>query len=121
MVIVWVMGKAFRMLNLPVLFGELLGGIIVGPLVLGIVDPDLDVLKECNVARCKGILAEMIGSDCAITRIYGIEGTHNQGKREGETDDCEHSAFLLPDPISQFRNVGNGDHGKGAPIACKCV
>jgi Kef-type K+ transport system membrane component KefB len=52
MVIVWVMGKIFRNLKLPVLFGELLGGIIVGPLVLGLVDPEsltIELLAELGV------------------------------------------------------------------------
>jgi len=40
MVVVWGMGKIFRTLKLPLLFGELVGGIIVGPLVLGLVNPD---------------------------------------------------------------------------------
>jgi Kef-type K+ transport system membrane component KefB len=45
MVVVWVTGKIFRSLSLPVLFGELLGGILVGPLVLGIVNPDSETIK----------------------------------------------------------------------------
>jgi Kef-type K+ transport system membrane component KefB len=52
MVVVWLMGKLFRWLTLPVLFGELLGGIIVGPLVLNLVDPGsitLTVLAELGV------------------------------------------------------------------------
>lgn len=45
MVIIWVMGKIFRMLKMPVLFGELLGGIMVGPLVLGLVGPDDEIIR----------------------------------------------------------------------------
>jgi Kef-type K+ transport system membrane component KefB len=45
MVVVWITGKIFRNLKLPVLFGELLGGIIVGPLVLNIVNPDSETIK----------------------------------------------------------------------------
>lgn len=45
MVVVWIMGKIFRALKLPVIFGELVGGIIVGPLVLGLVDPDSHTIK----------------------------------------------------------------------------
>jgi len=45
MVVIWVAGKVFRALNLPVLFGELLGGIIVGPMVLNLVDPNSEVIK----------------------------------------------------------------------------
>jgi Kef-type K+ transport system membrane component KefB len=40
MVVVWVMGKIFRQFSLPVIFGELIGGIIVGPLALGVIDPE---------------------------------------------------------------------------------
>lgn len=40
MVVVWVMGKLFRAIKLPVIFGELVGGIIVGPLLLGLINPD---------------------------------------------------------------------------------
>ena len=52
MVVVWVMGKIFRMLTLPVIFGELLGGIIVGPAVLGLIDPSnhtIQVLADLGV------------------------------------------------------------------------
>lgn len=52
MVVVWVMGKLFRMLNLAVIFGELLGGIIVGPLVLNLVDPGsvtIEVLAQLGI------------------------------------------------------------------------
>ncbi len=52
MVVVWVMGKIFRMLSLPVIFGELLGGIIVGPLVLNLVSPEsvtIKVLAELGI------------------------------------------------------------------------
>jgi Kef-type K+ transport system membrane component KefB len=45
MVVVWVMGKIFRSLSLPVIFGELLGGIIIGPLTLGIIDPSDEGIK----------------------------------------------------------------------------
>jgi len=45
MVVVWIMGKIFRSLKLPVIFGELVGGIIVGPLVLGVVDPESHTIK----------------------------------------------------------------------------
>jgi len=46
------MGKVFRMLSLPLIFGELIGGIIVGPMVLGIIDPDnlsIKVLAELGI------------------------------------------------------------------------
>jgi Kef-type K+ transport system membrane component KefB len=45
MVVVWVMGKIFRSLNLPLLFGELVGGVIVGPIALGLVSPDSHTIK----------------------------------------------------------------------------
>ncbi len=44
MVVVWVAGKVFRMLNLPVLFGEVLGGILVGPMVFGLVEPNNETI-----------------------------------------------------------------------------
>ncbi len=52
MVVVWGMGKIFRILTLPVIFGELLGGIIVGPAVLGLIDPSnhtIQVLADLGV------------------------------------------------------------------------
>ena len=52
MVVIWVAGKIFRAINLPVLFGELLGGIIVGPLLLNVVDPTsptVTVLAELGI------------------------------------------------------------------------
>jgi len=52
MVTVWVAGKIFRSLHLPVLFGELIGGIIVGPLVLNIIDPHsvtIELLAELGI------------------------------------------------------------------------
>ena len=45
MVVVWLMGKLFRMLKFPVVFGELLGGILVGPLVLNLIDPGSFTIK----------------------------------------------------------------------------
>lgn len=45
MVVVWLAGKVFRALSLPVLFGELLGGIIVGPMVLGLVEPNNETIR----------------------------------------------------------------------------
>jgi len=45
MVVIWMFGKFFRAIKLPVLFGELLGGIIVGPAVLGWVNPDTEVIR----------------------------------------------------------------------------
>ncbi len=45
MVVVWTAGKIFRSLNLPVVFGELIGGIIVGPALLGLVSPDSETIK----------------------------------------------------------------------------
>ena len=45
MVVVWIFGKIFRDLGLPVIFGELVGGIVVGPLVLNLVHPDSEVVK----------------------------------------------------------------------------
>ncbi|MBU1151300.1 cation:proton antiporter [Patescibacteria group bacterium] len=44
MVVIWVAGKVFRALKLPVIFGELLGGIIVGPMVLNLVPADSEVV-----------------------------------------------------------------------------
>lgn len=52
MVVVWVMGKVFRAISLPVVFGELVGGIIVGPLLLNLVDPNsvtIKVLAELGI------------------------------------------------------------------------
>ena len=45
MVTIWVFGKVFRYFNIPVIFGELLGGVIVGPLVFNMVTPDNEVVK----------------------------------------------------------------------------
>ncbi len=44
MVVVWVAGKIFRALSLPVIFGELLGGIIVGPLIFNVIDPHSELI-----------------------------------------------------------------------------
>ena len=45
MVVVWTAGKFFRSVGLPVVFGELIGGIIVGPTVLGLVDAQSEVIE----------------------------------------------------------------------------
>lgn len=44
MVVVWLAGVIFRMISLPVIFGELLGGIILGPLVLNWVNLENDII-----------------------------------------------------------------------------
>jgi len=51
-VVVWLLGKIFKELKLPVIFGELLGGVLVGPLVLGLVkpgDPIIEILAELGI------------------------------------------------------------------------
>ena len=45
MVVVWTAGKIFRSLRLPVVLGQLLGGILVGPALLGLVDPTSETIK----------------------------------------------------------------------------
>ena len=45
MVVVWSVGRVFKCLKLPLVFGELLGGILVGPMLLGIVDPNSEVIR----------------------------------------------------------------------------
>ncbi len=52
MVVIWLFGKIFRDLKLPVIFGELLGGFIVGPLVFNLVDPNsetIQILSELGI------------------------------------------------------------------------
>ena len=44
MVVIWVFGKIFKGLGLPVIFGELIGGIIVGPLAFNLVDPESEII-----------------------------------------------------------------------------
>ena len=38
MIVVWLSGKIFRFFKLPIIFGELIGGIVVGPLCLNLID-----------------------------------------------------------------------------------
>ncbi len=45
MVVVWTAGKIFRSLRLPVVLGQLLGGILVGPELLNLVDPNSETIK----------------------------------------------------------------------------
>ncbi|MBN2096291.1 cation:proton antiporter [Candidatus Peregrinibacteria bacterium] len=45
MVMVWTAGKIFRSLKLPVVLGQLMGGILVGPALLGLVDPNSETIK----------------------------------------------------------------------------
>lgn len=45
MVVIWTAGKVFRQFNLPVIFGELIGGIIVGPALFNLVAIDSEVIK----------------------------------------------------------------------------
>lgn len=45
MVVVYTVGRVFKILHLPVLFGELAGGIIVGPVLLGLVQPDDELIR----------------------------------------------------------------------------
>ncbi len=44
MVVVWSAGRLFQIMNLPIVFGEVLGGILVGPTLLNLVDPESDVI-----------------------------------------------------------------------------
>ncbi len=45
MVVIWTAGKFFRIFKLPVIFGELIGGILVGPAILGLVQADSELIK----------------------------------------------------------------------------
>jgi Kef-type K+ transport system membrane component KefB len=45
MVVIWTAGMLFRKIGFPEVFGELAGGIIVGPAMLGWVDGDSEVIK----------------------------------------------------------------------------
>ena len=45
MVVVWTSGKIFKSIGLPVVFGELLGGILVGPALLNLVPADSEMIK----------------------------------------------------------------------------
>lgn len=45
MVVIWTAGKIFRYFRLPVIFGELVGGIVVGPMLFDLVAVDSEVIK----------------------------------------------------------------------------
>jgi len=45
MIVIWTAGRIFQYIKLPVVFGELLGGLLVGPMVLGLVNPDSEAIK----------------------------------------------------------------------------
>ena len=45
MVVIWAFGRIFKSLSLPLIFGELIGGIVVGPLIFGLVDPENEAVK----------------------------------------------------------------------------
>ena len=45
MVVIWTAGKIFRIFHLPVIFGELVGGIIVGPVLFNLVHIDSELIK----------------------------------------------------------------------------
>jgi len=51
MVVVWTAGTLFRIFRMPMVFGELVGGILVGPAVLNIVQPGemITVLAELGI------------------------------------------------------------------------
>lgn len=74
MVVVWVFGKIFRALSLPVIFGELLGGILLGPLVLGVVDAESEFIKILSEL---GIFFLMLhaGLETDPNKIFGASKT----------------------------------------------
>jgi len=45
MVVIWGAGKIFRVFSLPIIFGELIGGIIVGPVGFNLIDPNSEIIK----------------------------------------------------------------------------
>ena len=51
MILIWVSGVVFRKLKQPPMLGELLGGFVFGPSVLGLISPDatIDCLAELGV------------------------------------------------------------------------
>lgn len=51
-IVIWLFGKIFRDLKLPIIFGELIGGIVVGPLLLDLVQPEneaVSILSELGI------------------------------------------------------------------------
>lgn len=44
MVVIWTAGMLFRKIGLPEVFGELAGGIVVGPSLLGLVNPESEAI-----------------------------------------------------------------------------
>lgn len=45
MVVIWTAGRLFKIVRLPEVFGELIGGIIVGPALLQIVDAESETIR----------------------------------------------------------------------------
>lgn len=45
MVFVWTVGRLFQAIGLPLVFGEVLAGILVGPALLNLVHPDNEVIR----------------------------------------------------------------------------
>jgi Kef-type K+ transport system membrane component KefB len=51
MVVIWVIAVVLRKIGLPTIMGELLAGIIIGPAVLGLIEPNevIDVLAQLGI------------------------------------------------------------------------
>ena len=51
LVTLWVFGKIARQIKVPIVFGELLGGVLLGPSILGVIEPTetIGVLAEFGV------------------------------------------------------------------------
>ena len=50
MVVIWAIAVLLRRIGLPTIMGELIAGIIIGPAVLGLIEPNVDVGTGNNVA-----------------------------------------------------------------------
>jgi Kef-type K+ transport system membrane component KefB len=51
MIVVWAMVVILRRIGLPTIMGELVAGIIIGPAVLGLIEPNeiIDVLAQLGI------------------------------------------------------------------------
>ena len=70
----WIFGYAFSRLGLPVMLGELLAGVLLGPQVLGIVNtsPGMDMLAELGIFFVMFYTGMELDPRELLERVYGL-------------------------------------------------
>ena len=79
MVAIWVIALLLRKIGMPTIIGELLAGILIGPAVLGLIEPNESIDTLAQLGRKTGDRA-MDADETLIDQLIDKLKQHNQEK-----------------------------------------